>query len=438
MDDVKISGKRTDIGADFLFVDNGKREELKLTAKDKILRAAVISGIVFIIAVMVFIVFISINNIAKDDFDYTNIIRKNIEVTVSSTGTIEASKQVEVSTQVSGKIVSVYADTNKVVAKGDILAKIDSTLLEISVKTAEAELLKAKSQYELALHEYNSNISLNKEKLVSNLQLEKLRVSKEGAYADLLSAEARLLTAKANLDYSIITAPINGIVLDKNVEEGQTVAASLSAPTLFTIAESLKQIKIKALVSESDIASIKEGQKIRFSVEAFPEKQFEGKVDSIFLNGTVVSNVVNYTVIIEADNNNKELFPGMTATIDFIIAEAINTLAVPNSSLSFRPSFEQLKKIGVVPHNPGDSAPPGNGLWIKNENGNISLAKVEIGISDGQFTAVTGDLIKEGSLIISGNNGKSANSNMPKNNQERRDANPSGRPGGGMPPPMMF
>lgn len=408
----------------------------------------------------------------SDDIKTGEISVGSIKVVVSSTGTIEAKKTVEVGTQVSGTVTNIYVDNNDFVKKDQVLAILDRKLLDISVKLAEADLLKAQSQYQLSLQDYNNNVGLNKENLISNVELEKLKVTKDAAYASKLSAESTLLKAKTNLDYSIIRSPIDGIVLERSIEEGQTISASTSAPTLFLIAEDLSNIEIEALVTESDIGQIKKGQNCDFTVEAYPEESFQGKVTSVLLQSTVTSNVVNYTVIVNAKNKNNLLLPGMTATIDFIISERDSVLIVPNSALTFVPSKEMMKSV-KRPDRPMEGGEGGGGhfsvsdgkkkpfesengtafkerpqpdeaamkkmmktmgrLWIVSDNGDVRMVPVKKGLSDDQNTEVISDELQEGQKVIFGFNKSGTVKNSTKGNNQA-----GGHGGAGGPPPMMF
>lgn len=419
--------------------------------KNKIIKLSAIAlGLILIVIIVISLVK---GNNNKQEFQFTQVEKGDIKTTVSSTGTIEAQKTVEVGTQVSGTIAKLYANFNDKVRKNQVLAILDTKLLEIAVQTAEADLLKATSQYKLSLKDYENNAELNKTKLISDFDLEKLRVAKDAAYASELSAKANLLRAKTNLDLAIIRSPIDGTIIEKNVEEGQTVAASLSAPTLFSIAEDLSNIQIEALVTESDIGQIKANQKANFTVEAYSNEQFTGTVEEIHLKPTVQSNVVNYVVIVKAKNKNDMLLPGMTATIDFILQEKNDVFLVPNSVLRFKPTDAMLKEIklslndnnkqlnlgGTRNRNNIDQKNKQNNsssnassdvskqninkprnivqLWYLDNNKKINFINAQAGITDGQKTEIEGDKIDLNMKFISGyeNTKKtdSASSNFP-------------------------
>ncbi len=310
-------------------------------------RIITISAVAVLAVVIIFIIVSFAVKAGKNsaELQFAQVEKGDITSVISATGTIDAQKTVDVGTQVSGTISKIYVDFNDHVKKDQVIAVLDTTLLKIAVDSANSDLMKADSQYELAQKDYDNNVVLNTNKLLSDFDLETSKVNRDAAYAAKLAAETNLKKAKANLDYAIIRSPIDGTVLERSVEEGQTVAASLSAPTLFTIAEDLSNIQIEAQVAESDIGNIKIGQKADFTVEAYPDENFTGTVDEIHLKPTVTSNVVNYTVIVYAKNRKNMLLPGMTATIDFIIDEKKDAMLLPNAALRFKPTEAMLKKL---------------------------------------------------------------------------------------------
>jgi HlyD family secretion protein len=269
---------------------------------------------------------------------FVTVSRGPIQTLVSSTGSINAQKSVDVGTQVSGLIAKLYVDFNDHVKKDQLLARLDTTLLDLAVQSATADQLKATAQYELALKDYNNNVKLHDQALISDYDYETSRVARSQAYAAKVGADVALNRAKINLSYAVIRAPISGVIVNRTVEEGQTVAASLSAPTLFTIAEDLANIQIKTYVAESDIGSIKAGQQVNFTVTTFPQDTFSGKVDVVHLQSETVQNVVNYVVMVSATNPGRKLMPGMTATVNFIVDERAAALLIPNAALQYRPA----------------------------------------------------------------------------------------------------
>jgi HlyD family secretion protein len=285
----------------------------------------------------------------------------NIEQTVSATGTLNAVKTVQVGTQVSGQVSAEYADFNDQVKKGQLLARIDPTLQQQAVRDAQAQLEKAQAQLNQAQSEYTRNAPLAEQKFISASEFSTFQVNRSVGQATVKSAQVALDKARQNLSYTNIYAPIDGVVVERNVDVGQTVAASLSAPQLFLIAQDLQQMQILASVDESDIAAIKAGQAVKFSVQAYPNQSFTGTVSEVRLQSKLTDNVVSYTVVVGVDNTNGKLLPGMTATVEFITGSANNVLTVPNAALRFTPSPEDLAASGLPPDAGKDTTRRGRG-----------------------------------------------------------------------------
>src|SRR3954468_21719487 len=275
------------------------------------------------------------------------VTRGSLKSTVSATGQLQAVRTVQVGTQVSGQIAQIYVDFNDHVKKGQLLARIDPTLQQQAVRDAEAQLARAQAQLIQARAEYNRNAELAREKFISASEFGTIQVNLSVAEAGVRSAQVALDRARQNLSYTNIYAPIDGVVVERNVDVGPTVAASLSAPQLYLIAQDLKQMQILAAVDESDIGSIKAGQSVQFTVQAFPNRTFNGQVDEVRLQSKLQDNVVSYTVVVKVDNSNNQLLPGMTATVNFITGSATNVLTVANAALRYRPSAEELKASGL-------------------------------------------------------------------------------------------
>jgi len=299
----------------------------------------------------------------KNDNSYSfrteKIDRGNIQIVVSATGTLEPVNVVEVGSQVSGRIAKLYADFNSLVKKGQVIAELEQSLFitrvhqsEANYKSAKAEVEKAKVRLNNAKKALDRAISLYEKSLISKEEKEKAEETYYSALADLQSAEARLEQAKAqlesakvDLEHTIITSPINGIVISRNVNVGQTVAASFQAPVLFRIAEDLTRMYLTCHVDEADIGKVQPGQRVIFTVDAFPEEKFEGKVIQVRYNPQTIQNVVTYDTIVEVRNDELKLRPGMTATVSIIIAEKNNALRIPNTALRFMPPPDLLKKL---------------------------------------------------------------------------------------------
>ena len=394
-------------------------------------------GIIFVIllvgSVILYFAWGRVNK-SKESYRFVEVTRGDLESIVSTTGTIEAKGTVEVGTQVSGIIDRIYVDFNDRVKKGQLLAVLDTSLLEAAVINAEADLEMAKAQYKLALEDYKSQKPLYEKGIISKADFLKVEANLKQRAAQLKAAEVALQRAKRNLEYAYIRSPIDGTVIERNVEEGQTVVASLNSPTLFVIAQDLSKVEIHALVDESDIGLIKEGQPVRFTVAAYPDKVFTGRVRQIRLKPEVIQNVVNYTVIVEADNPENLLLPGMTATVDFIVAKRENVLMVPNSALRFKPTPEMIEKIRkrmekrAKETSSSESSSPSRRhfdpnrflrllsrrgtmqvpknfavLWYLDEKGELRIVPIRTGLTDGKRTEIVwGRGVKEGMKVISG------------------------------------
>lgn len=326
--------------------------------------------------------------------------RGTLERTVSSTGTLAALETVEVGTEVSGTIEKVLVDYNSEVKKGQVLAILKQDLFTAAVDEAKAEVTKAEADLLLAQRERDRNLPLYEKGYLSEQEFLPYRVDADKADASLSVAKAGLLKARTNLNNAVIRSPIDGTVIQRSVDAGQTVAASLSTPTMFIIARDLAQMQIEADVDETDIGQIREGQAVRFSVQTYPQRMFTGTVRQVRLQPEVVSNVVTYTVVVNAENPDRILLPGMTATLDFILERQENVLLAPNAALRFEP--------------PGPPPPlqarKGQQLFTL-DAGRLHPIAVESGSSDGQYTIVSGPQVAEGLTVVTGLNQKQQSSN---------------------------
>lgn len=346
--------------------------------------------------------------------------------TVTATGTIQPVEQVTVGTQVSGEIDKIFVDYNSEVKKGQILAELDKSNLLENVRQAEASLKSAESELEYS----SGNFERTKLLYEANATT---KVNYEEASNDLVKAETQLQNAKSNLDqakvnlgYAEIYSPIDGVVLSREVEEGQTVAASYSTPTLFTIANDLTQMKVEADVDEADIGRVKEGQKVEFTVDAYINDVFHGEVQQIRLEPTTTNNVVTYTVIIEAPNPDYKLLPGMTASVT-IVTEEHSGLAVPVEALNFTPSqkvMESFDKNDARAKNshatammPGKANRDSEMVWVLNE-GVMTPRFISTDISDGVYKIVRNGVAEGDSIVLS------ANFVTKKQKTSRQDSNP--------------
>ena len=362
---------------------------------------------------------------SEGQYTMTKIDRGDLEAVVSSTGTLNAVTTVQVGTQVSGRIAKIYTDFNQVVKKGDLLAMIDTSSLLMAVSESESSYEKAKAQLKQSRQDLERMQYLFKENIKTKNDLEQAQVNFELAQATLKSAQSSLERTRINLSYASIYAPIDGIVISRSVDVGQTVAASFSSPTLFLIANDLEKMQILANVDESDIGLIKEGQDVRFTVQAQPKRNFTGQVSQIRLEPTTVNNVVNYTVVINVANKDGLLLPGMTATIDFLVGQAKNVLRLANAALRVKPNQEMREELmkqfaaraagsdGARRQMPTGAGFPGmaNGgnnnrpkdiamVWYFDESGKIKATLAKTGITDGQMTEIRSDKLKEGMEVI--------------------------------------
>ncbi len=279
------------------------------------------------------------------EYRFATVERGDLEATVSSTGTLSAVTTVQVGTQVSGKVVAIHADFNDRVKQGELIAQIDPVLLQQTVRDAQAGLERNQAQLEQTRREYERNKLLFERKVLTEIDFNTAKYAYDVALANVKSAQVTLERARQNLAYTNIYAPIDGVVVERDVDVGQTVAASLSAPQLFLIANDLAQMQILASVDESDIGVIHEGQSARFTVQAYPNETFTGRVKQVRLQSKTTENVVNYTVVVSVSNANGKLLPGMTATIDFMTGSAKDVLLVPNAALRFRPTEEMRQQV---------------------------------------------------------------------------------------------
>jgi HlyD family secretion protein len=365
-----------------------------------------------------------------ETYRLVEVARGDVEEVVTSTGTLDAVTKVQVGTQVSGLIATIGADFNDRVTAGQVIAVIDTTLLASEVRSARANVARAEAERNDAQRELARTQELFREQLVSQTDLDKALYAAEASAASLVSARVGLDRASNNLNYATIRAPISGTVVERNVDVGQTVAANFSAPQLFLIAEDLARMQILAAVDESDIGKIIEGQAARFTVQAHDEEQFQGKVRQVRLQSTVSENVVNYTVVVDVDNTDGRLLPGMTATVDFVVSRAESVLTVPNAALRFKPTEAMVAALqarrakmaaeGGRGAGAGGQSAAGQGagmhgggagfaggakptlLWYQDEDGTIGARPVRVGVSDGTVTEITAPWLQEGLQVVAG------------------------------------
>lgn len=310
-------------------------------------RTVVISSAVAVILVVAaYIVFVG-GSTKKYDFRLDKVSRGDVNVTVTATGTINAVVSVDVGTQVSGIISNLYADFNSVVKEGQVIARIDTTFLWQSVKDAEAALDRARAQAADSKRTLDRETALLAKQLDSQMNYDAALTAYESNSAAQKQAQAALDRARINLAYATIRAPINGVVINRAVNVGQTVAASFSSPTLYTIANDLSKMQVLTVVDESDIGMISIDQPATFTVDAYPDDKFTGIVSQIRLNPVSIQNVVNYTVVIDVNNDKLKLMPGMTANVKIAAADAHDVLKVPNLALRFQPPPDLVDSSAV-------------------------------------------------------------------------------------------
>jgi HlyD family secretion protein len=385
------------------------------------------------------------------------IDRGDVVEVVGATGTLEAVTTVQVGSQVSGTIQSLYADFNSTVKKGQVIARLDPSILQArlgqadaSVLSAQANVDRARATVEDTRQKYERAQELAATKLIAETDLETAKANYDGAVASLKSSQAaesqavaNLNQAKLDLSHTIIDTPIDGVVISRNVDVGQTVAASFQAPVLFVIANDLAQMRVNAAVDEADVGHVREGQEVVFHVDAFPDREFKGIVEQVRLNPTTVSNVVSYNTIVAVDNRDLLLRPGMTATVSIVVRKAENALRLPASALRFRPEgyqrptgsaasatpTGQRAATGTRPQGQGGGRPggmPGAAMaaergggagvggsggghgpgrptvvFVPDEKGQPKPVDVRTGVSDGQYVELRQGL-EEGAVVITG------------------------------------
>jgi HlyD family secretion protein len=323
--------------------------------------------------------------------------RGDVVQAISANGTLNPVTLVQVGTQVSGTVQKIYADFNDQVSAGQVLAELDPSLLAAKVKQSEAGVQNAEATLALARSTLKRNQSLAEKKLISGAELETAEEQVKVAAAQVKLAEAQLEHDRTNLRYSVIRSPIAGVVVARNVDIGQTVAASFQTPTLFQIAQDLREMQIDTSVAEADVGALQVGQTVRFTVDAFPERTYEGRIRQVRLNPTIQQNVVTYNVVVVADNREGRLMPGMTAHVVIPVAERRGVLRVPNAALSFRPKPEE---VGAgVPSGPPAAAGEGATVYVL-ERGTLRPVRVRAGITDNTLTEVVEGDLKPGDAVV--------------------------------------
>mgnify|MGYP001259445896 CR=1 FL=1 len=382
---------------------------------------------------------------ARMEYRFVTLETGDLESVVASTGNLGAVTTVQIGTQVSGIVNRIYVDFNDRVRRGQIIARIDTTLLASSLKDARTTLNRNRAQLNFSQTEFDRVKNLYEKSFTTEVEFNQVKYNLDLAKASIISSEIGVERAERNLGYATIVSPISGVVIERNVDEGQTVAASLNTPQLFLIANDLSRMEILASVDESDIGLIKEGQTVRFTVQAYDDGVFYGQVRQVRLQSRIQENVVTYTAVVDVDNSDGQLLPGMTATVEFLIEQVADVLKVPNAALRFRPNEEMMASLmarfeamresrgdstGGGQQGGGEGGGQGGGqgrqggqggfgaggfggeqgggrsnsatLWYLDDDGQIMVARVRTGITDGSQTEVIGRNLESGLQIISG------------------------------------
>lgn len=333
--------------------------------------------------------------------------KQNVTTSVTATGTVEPVDQVDVGTQVSGIINHIYADYNSPVKKGQLLAELDKTNLQESVNNALAQYNASLNELNYYQQNYNRQNNMYKSGVISKADYEQAAYQVKNSQETVSQRKTALAQARTNLSYANIYAPIDGIILSREVEEGQTVAASMTTPTLFTIAKDITKMQVEANVDEADIGGVEVSQRVSFTVDAYPQEEFSGRVRQVRLSATTESNVVTYTVIIDADNPEQKLKPGLTATITIFTQELKDIDTVPASAIAFSPDTETLQKYYQQNQITAKIPEIKTGknkekyIWIKNNDGSLSQKLITIGINDGINIQVKSGLTGNEQIVTS-------------------------------------
>jgi HlyD family secretion protein len=415
----------------------------------------IVAVIILIITSAVFV--LNANGKTEYVFETVKVEKGSISNTVTATGTLEATNTVVVGTQVSGVIEKLYVDFNSKVIKGQLIAELDKSTLQSNLENAEADLANAEADLEYQKSTFERNKKLFEKQMISESDYDLSKYNYKRSEASLKSAKANLSRAKQNLGYTNIYAPIDGIVMNRAVEEGQTVAASMNTPELFTIANDLTEMQVEADVDEADIGMVTEGQRVEFSVDAFPDETFSGKITQVRLQPQESANVITYTVIVTVANTDLKLKPGMTASITAYVQEINDVLVLSGKALRFTPEREIMMdyfdtlpeserpqpRSGQRTGNQEGSSDKGTSkeltenmkiVWIKNGD-LMKPIMVETGMTDGSNLEILSGLNVGDEIVTSMEIG---NSSLAENNESEEtqkspfvQERPSGGPGGG-------
>jgi HlyD family secretion protein len=417
-------------------------------------KVLIITGVLMAIAVILLIIKPFSKKEAEVSFNTVKVERGSITNTVTATGTIEAITTVNVGTQVSGILQHVYVDFNDIVKKGQLLARLDETSLKAQLEQSQSQVDQAQAQLNFQEATFKRLKALYEKELIAQTDYDQALYNYENSKASLSNAKSALARTNVNLEYATITSPIDGVVLNRAVEEGQTVAASFNTPTLFTIVNDLTQMEVQTSVDEADIGKVQQGQRVEFTVDAYSDMKFEGTVSQVRLQPVTTNNVVTYVVILSAPNPEKKLMPGMTASAVIYVQEKNNTLILSGKALRFTPDAAYMKKMfaemqknmpgrntamgaassqgtspsdvidGEIPAGPpptggissGLSTPEGSRMvWVKDAGAGLRPVPVVSGIDNGTMIEIISGLKEGDEVIISMNSGE-VKSTAVKNN----------------------
>lgn len=373
----------------------------------KMKKKLIIGGAVVLLALAILPLFFGKSKKGGIRLETAQVERGTIANSVTATGTVEPVTEVDVGTQVSGIIDKLYVDYNDVVKAGQLIAEMDKVNLQAELKSAEAQLASSKTEFEYQQKNYARSKVLHEKQLVSDTDYETATYNYEKAKAAYEQSQASMVKVRRNLEYATITSPIDGVVINKVVEEGQTVAAGFETPTLFTIAADLTKMQVIADVDEADIGNVKEGQRVQFTVDAYPNDTFEGVVQQVRLGesddsssstSTSSSSVVTYEVVITADNPDLKLKPRLTANVTIFTMEEENILLVPNKALRFIPEPKLMETLGLQVNDNSANIKKGEKfVWVKEDNVLVTKA-VTVGVSNNNYTEVLNGL-NEGEVV---------------------------------------
>tara|TARA_R110001583_G_scaffold40731_3_gene129938 strand:- start:6803 stop:8011 length:1209 start_codon:yes stop_codon:yes gene_type:complete len=367
-------------------------------------KTIIISGIVVVILAIAAYAFIKGDDAIIVEAKTIVAKKANVTTMVTATGTIEPINQVDVGTQVSGVVEKIYVDYNSEVKEGQLIAELDKTNLKASKTQAQAAYDNAISQRNYMKTIYDRQKTLYENQVISKSDFDDAEYNYQTAKGTVTQRLSDLQSARTNLSYADIYAPIDGVVLSRAIDEGQTVAASFSTPTLFTIAQDLKEMQVEADVDEADIGNVKNGQRVSFTVDAYIGETFEGIVTQVRLDPTVTSNVVTYTVVIKADNPDLKLKPGLTATISIYTLELKDVLTAEAKAINFKPEAETLATYNThhnLPENISNSSKNETTLWVLGNDRSITPKTVTLGASDGVNVQILSGVTEGEKLVYS-------------------------------------